>query len=116
MGGAFIQQYYSMIQETLKVSIRKVTLIVTYDILPVSEELSVSDRCPWDPTKKSKNQSDKIVCVRTVAFFTDASAMDKVLSGLGSTDLDDAPPAGSGSAPAPTPSKDPSPRPPGVRK
>ncbi|HEY5937131.1 MAG TPA: hypothetical protein VIU61_20915, partial [Kofleriaceae bacterium] len=98
MGGAFIQAYYQMIQETLKVSIRKVTLIVTYDILPVSEELSVSDRCPWDVTKKSKTQSDKIVCVRTVAFFTDASAMDKVLSGLGSKDLEDAPPAGSGSA------------------
>lgn len=117
MGGAFIQSYYQMIQETLKVSIRKVTLIVTYDILPVSEDLSVADRCPWDPTKKSKEQSDKIVCVRTVAFFTDASAMDKVLSGLGSQDLDDAPPAGSGTAPAPTPSpKNPSPRPPGVRR
>jgi prepilin-type N-terminal cleavage/methylation domain-containing protein len=118
MGAAFIQGQYQMVQEVLKVSIRKVTLIVTYDILPVSEELSVEDRCPWDLTKKSKVQSDKIVCVRTVAFFTDAGAMDKVLSGLGSQDLDDAPAAGS-SAPAPTPApsgKDPSPRPPGVRR
>jgi general secretion pathway protein I len=118
MGASFIQGQYQMVQEVLKVSIRKVTLIVTYDILPVGEELSVSDRCPWDATKKSKAQSDKIVCTRTVAFFTDAGAMDKVLSGLGSQDLDDVPPApGGGSAPAPspaTPTKDP--RPPGVRR
>jgi len=96
MGAAFIQGQYQMVQEVLKVSIRKVTLIVTYDILPVSEELAVDDRCPWDQTKKTKVASDKIVCLRTVAFFTDAAAMDKVLSGLGSKDLDDEP-GGTGS-------------------
>jgi len=64
-GAAFIQGQYSMVQEVLKVSIRKVTLTVTF---PVTQE------------------DDTIV---TVAYFTDPAAMDKVLLGLGSTDLDD---------------------------
>ncbi|MEJ7601165.1 MAG: type II secretion system protein [Kofleriaceae bacterium] len=116
MGASFIQGQYQMVQEVLKVSIRKVTLIVTYDILPVGQVVSVSDRCPWDPAKKSKAESDKIVCLRTVAFFTDAAAMDKVLSGLGSQDLDDVPGgtgsgSGSGSGTPRTPT-----RPSGVRQ
>ena len=121
MGAAFIQGQYQMVQEVLKVSIRKVTLIVTYDILPVGQELSVAERCPWDPAKKSKTESDKIVCLRTVAFFTDAAAMDKVLSGLGSQDLDDVPPGtggsgeGSGGPPGGGTPRTP-PRPPGVRR
>jgi general secretion pathway protein I len=69
-GGAFIQGQYTMIQQVLKVSIRKVTLTVTY---------------PAGGDEQS---------MTTVAFFTDAGAMDKVLSGLGSTDIDD---SGSGS-------------------
>ena len=72
-GASFIASQYSMVQQVLKVSIRKVTLCVSYDILGVPEQL------------------------KTVAFFTDASAMDKVLSGLGSQDLDDSAGSGSGS-------------------
>jgi prepilin-type N-terminal cleavage/methylation domain-containing protein len=63
MGAAFIQGQYQMVQETLKVSIRKVTLTVSYDVMGFERDL------------------------KTVAYFTDASAMDKVLSGLGSQEL-----------------------------
>ncbi len=70
-GASFIQTYYPMIQETLKVSIRKVTLDVQYEVGGRKREL------------------------RTVAFFTDASAMDKVLQGMGANEQ---PAAGSGSA------------------
>jgi prepilin-type N-terminal cleavage/methylation domain-containing protein len=74
-GASFIQGQYSMVQEVLKVSIRKVTLTVSYQV--TGEDQSIT----------------------TVAFFTDAGAMDKVLAGMGSTDLDDQPggAAGSGS-------------------
>lgn len=69
-GASFVQSQYQMVQEVLKVSIRKVTLCVYYDIGGQPYEM------------------------KTVAYYTDASAMDKVLMGLGSKDLDD---AGSGS-------------------
>ncbi len=72
-GASFIQGQYSMVSEVLKVSIRKVTLTVTY--LVVGEEQSIT----------------------TVAFFTDAGAMDKVLSGLGSQDIEEGAGSGSGS-------------------
>ena len=72
-GASFIQGQYQMVQQVLKVSIRKVTLYMRWQV-------SGSDRD-----------------MRVVAYFTDAAAMDKVLSGLGSQDLDDQPGAGSGS-------------------
>lgn len=72
-GASFIQGQYSMVQEVLKVSIRKVTLTVEYKV-------------------SGEDQS-----MTTVAFFTDSGAMDKVLSGLGSTDLDDQPGSGASS-------------------
>ena len=54
-----------MFQEILKVSVRKVTL-------------TVSGRC-----------SAAIATSKVVAFFTDAAAMDKVLNGMGSSELAD---------------------------
>ncbi len=73
MGAAFIQGQYQMVQQTLKASIRKVTLVVWYDVMGRERDL------------------------KTVAFFTDPSAMDKVLSGLGSQELpEDGAGAGSG--------------------
>jgi prepilin-type N-terminal cleavage/methylation domain-containing protein len=62
-GAAFIQGQYQMVQQTLKVSIRKVTLVVKYDVMGTATEL------------------------KTVAFFTDPATMDKVLGGLGSQEL-----------------------------
>lgn len=72
-GASFIQGQYAMVQEVLKVSIRKVTLDVTYDVLGHPRAM------------------------RTVAYYTDAASMDKVLSGLGSQEL---PASGSGSGSA----------------
>lgn len=74
-GGGLVQQFYTMFQEVLKVSVRKVTLEVRWDVLGHHQDMAV------------------------VAFFTDAAAMDKVLQGLGAQDLDDAggSDAGSGS-------------------
>jgi general secretion pathway protein I len=66
-GASFIQSQYSMVQQVLKVSIRKVTLVVWWDVMGRQRDL------------------------KTVAFFTDAGAMDKVMMGLGSSDLDDQP-------------------------
>jgi prepilin-type N-terminal cleavage/methylation domain-containing protein len=71
-GASFIQGQYQMVQQVLKVSIRKVTLCVAYELMGSEETM------------------------RPVAFYTDASAMDKVLSGLGSQDLDDQQGSGSG--------------------
>lgn len=72
-GASFIQGQYTMVQNVLKVSIRKVTLDVNYTVMGQLREL------------------------KTVAYFTDSAAMDKVLLGLGSQDLDDATGSGSGS-------------------
>lgn len=65
VGASFVQAQYTMFQQILKVSIRKVSLTVTWQVLGSDRDMKV------------------------VAFFTDASAMDKVISGLGSQDLDD---------------------------
>jgi general secretion pathway protein I len=72
-GASFVQSQYSMFQEILKVSIRKVTLTLTWQVLGSERDMKV------------------------VAFFTDATSMDKVLSGAGSQDLDDANAAKGGS-------------------
>jgi general secretion pathway protein I len=71
-GGALIQTQYTMFQQILKVSVRKVTLTLTYQVLGSDRDLKL------------------------VAFFTDAQAMDKVLSGLGAIDLGDDSGTGSG--------------------
>jgi hypothetical protein len=63
---AFLQGQYTMVQQVLKASIRKVTLVVWWDVMGRDREL------------------------KTVAFFTDASAMDRVLMGLGSQELPEA--------------------------
>lgn len=65
MGASFIQGQYSMVQDVLKQSIRKVTLTLKYEVVGSKRDLKV------------------------VAFFTDAASMDKVLSGLGSQELSD---------------------------
>jgi len=64
-GGAFIQSQYTMFQQILKVSIRKVTLTVNWQVMGSDRDMKV------------------------VAFFTDAAAMDKVINGLGSSELPD---------------------------
>ena len=64
-GGALIQSQYSMFQEILKVSVRKVSLTVKWKVLGRDRDMKV------------------------VAFFTDAAAMDKVLNGMGSQELPD---------------------------
>ena len=82
-GGALIQTQYTMFQQILKVSVRKVTLTVTYQVLGSDRDL------------------------KFVAFFTDPQAMDKVLSGLGAVDLgdDSGSGAGSGSGKRTTPTR-----------
>ncbi|MGE0546848.1 MAG: prepilin-type N-terminal cleavage/methylation domain-containing protein [Kofleriaceae bacterium] len=72
-GASFVQSQFQMFSDVLKASIRKVTLTVKW---------KVADR-----------DRDMVV----VAYFTDAPAMDKVLSGLGSQDLDDTAGSGAGS-------------------
>lgn len=74
-GASFIQGQYAMVQGVLKASIRKVTLQVKWQVLGSDRDFKV------------------------VAFFTDAAAMDKVLSGLGSSDLDDQPETPPGTTP-----------------
>lgn len=71
-GGALIQGQYSMFQEILKVSVRKVTLTVKWKVLGRDRDMKV------------------------VAFFTDAAAMDKVLSGMGSQEYQDTSGTGTG--------------------
>ena len=56
-----------MFQEILKVSVRKVTLTMKWKVLGRDRDMKV------------------------VAFFTDAAAMDKVLSGQGAQELPDTP-------------------------
>jgi general secretion pathway protein I len=69
-GASFIQGQYQMFQQILKVSIRKVSLTVTWQVMGSERDMKV------------------------VAFFTDAAAMDKVISGLGAQEQPD---TGSGS-------------------
>jgi len=63
--GALIQSQYSMFQQILKVSVRKVTLKLKWQVLGYDRDMTF------------------------VAFYTDPVAMDQVLSGAGSTDLGD---------------------------
>ncbi|MEP6865690.1 MAG: prepilin-type N-terminal cleavage/methylation domain-containing protein [Deltaproteobacteria bacterium] len=71
--GALIQSQYSMFQQILKVSVRKVTLKLKWQVLGYDRDLTF------------------------VAFYTDPSAMDQVLSGAGATDMGDTSGGGSGS-------------------
>jgi prepilin-type N-terminal cleavage/methylation domain-containing protein len=71
---SFLTSQYTMIQQVLKVSIRKVTLVVWWEVMGRTRDMKV------------------------VVFFTDASAMDKVLMGLGSQELNTASGSGSGSS------------------
>jgi general secretion pathway protein I len=71
-GGAFIQGFYPMIQQILKDSIRKVSLCVTYEVMGSPQ------------------------VIRTVAYFVDPTAMDKVLGGRGAQELPGAGSGGSG--------------------
>lgn len=71
--GSFIQSQYSMVQEVLKVSIRKVSLFVRWEIMGRKRDMQV------------------------VAFFTDSASMDKVLMGMGSQELEEGSGSGSGS-------------------
>jgi general secretion pathway protein I len=72
-GANLIQNQYSMFQQILKVSVRKVTLTVTWKVLGADNSMKV------------------------VAFFTDAAAMDKVINGLGSQELPEDTGSGGGS-------------------
>jgi prepilin-type N-terminal cleavage/methylation domain-containing protein len=79
-GASFIQSYYQLIQETLKASIRKVTLTVKYDVLGEDTELT------------------------TVAFFTDSAGLNKGLLGaVGGGSDDSGSGSGSGSGPGSAP-------------
>ena len=71
-GASFIQTYYQIVQEALKASVRKVTLVVKYDVFGQENE------------------------IKTVAFFTDASGLDKGL--LGGLPQDQGSGSGSGSS------------------
>jgi hypothetical protein len=72
IGSSFVQGQYTMFQQILKVSLRKVSLTVKWQVLGSDRDMKV------------------------VAFFTDAASMDKVINGLGSQDLDDKNGSGSG--------------------
>jgi general secretion pathway protein I len=86
-GASLLQSQWSMFQDILKVSVRKVTLTVKYKVLGRDRDMKV------------------------VAFYTDAAAMDKVLSGLGSQEYDPnaKPPSNTNPPPSnnPPPSKPP---------
>ncbi len=71
-GASLVSSQYQMFQQILKVSIRKVTLTMKWQVLGRSRDLAI------------------------VTYFTDQSAMDKVLNGFGATELPDTS-AGSGS-------------------
>ena len=60
--GALIQSQYQMFQEILKDSVRKVTLHLKWQVLGSDRDMSF------------------------VAFYTDASAMDRTLNGPGAAD------------------------------
>lgn len=63
LGASFIQGQFSMFQQILKVSVRRVTLTLNWQVMGSDRDM------------------------RVVAFFTDSAAMDKVLNGLGANDL-----------------------------
>lgn len=66
-GASFIQSQYTMFQQILKASLRKVSLTLTWQVMGSERDMKV------------------------VAYFTDAAGMDKVINGMGSQDLDDVP-------------------------
>jgi general secretion pathway protein I len=72
-GASMIQSQYSMFQEVLKVSVRKVTLTLTWSVLGSKRDMKV------------------------VAFFTDPTAMKKTLLGQASGALEASGGSGSGS-------------------
>lgn len=80
-GASLIQSQYSMFQDILKVSVRKVTLTVTWKVL-------------------GNDNSMKVVC-----YFTDPAAMDKVLHGLLSGAPTGPTSTGTGSGSGSTPTK-----------
>jgi general secretion pathway protein I len=81
-GASLLQSQWSMFQEILKVSVRKVTLTMKYKVLGRERDMKV------------------------VAFFTDAAAMDKVLNGMGSQEYDpNAKPPGNNNPPSKPPCK-----------
>jgi len=71
--GAIIQSQYSMFQEILKDSVRKVTLHVKWQVLGSDRDMTF------------------------VAFYTDASAMDRTLNGLGANESGSGAGSGTGS-------------------
>ncbi len=73
-GGALIQSQYQMFQQILKVTVRKVTLVVAWKVLGSDRNMKV------------------------IAFFTDPAAMDQVINGLGAVDIGDGSGSGSGSS------------------
>jgi general secretion pathway protein I len=75
-GASLIQSQYDMFQNILKVTVRKVKLYVKWQVLGRDRDMTV------------------------IAFFTDPSAMDKVLNGMGSVDVG-AGATGSGSGTSP---------------
>ena len=72
VGGSFVQSQYTMFQQILKVSVRKVSLTVKWQVMGSDRDLKI------------------------VAFFTDAAAMDKVINGLGAQELADGSGGGGG--------------------
>jgi general secretion pathway protein I len=62
-GASLIQSQYDMFQQILKVTVRKVKLTVKWQVLGRDRDMVV------------------------IAFFTDPAAMDKVLNGMGSTEV-----------------------------
>jgi prepilin-type N-terminal cleavage/methylation domain-containing protein len=73
-GALVIQQQYTMFQQVLKVTIRKVTMVVQWKVGGDTQEMKV------------------------VSFYTDPAAMDKVLNGLGTgSDINAGSGSGSGS-------------------
>jgi general secretion pathway protein I len=72
-GASLIQSQYDMFQQILKNTVRKVKLTVKWQVLGRDRDMVV------------------------IAFFTDPAAMDKVLNGMGSTDISSQTGTGSGS-------------------
>jgi prepilin-type N-terminal cleavage/methylation domain-containing protein len=77
-GASMIQSQYAMFQEVLKVSVRKVTLSVTWTVIGSKRDMKV------------------------VAFFTDPTAMNKTLLGQASGALEASGGSGGGSTPSST--------------
>jgi general secretion pathway protein I len=77
-GASLIQSQYDMFQQILKNTVRKVKLTVKWQVLGHDREMVV------------------------IAFFTDPAAMDKVLNGMGSTDISGQTGTGSGSVTTPS--------------